>query len=77
MEPFRTVVDEAVYKLNPDNIAVEELSQDMRRALISSVQGKMKTENGAWKISDLIQRSAQQVAESFQSEELTLHYNLK
>ena len=34
-------------------------------------------ENGAWKISDLIQRSAQQVAESFQSEELTLHYNLK
>ena len=77
MEPFRTVVDEAVYKLNPDNIAVEELSQDMRRALISAVQGKMKTENGEWKISDLIQRSAQQVAESFHSEEMALHYDLK
>ncbi|MBE6405707.1 MAG: type II CRISPR-associated endonuclease Cas1 [Lentisphaerae bacterium] len=77
MEPFRTVIDEAVYKLNPDNNTIEELSQEMRRHLIGAVQEKMNTSNGEWKISDLILRSAQQVAESFQSEKILLYYNLK
>lgn len=75
MEPFRTVVDEAVYNLNPENTYIEELTQDIRRQLISSLQGKLNTADGMWKISDLIQRSAQQVAESFQTGEMLLRYN--
>ncbi|MBE6367247.1 MAG: type II CRISPR-associated endonuclease Cas1 [Lentisphaerae bacterium] len=75
MEPFRTVVDEAVYNLNPENKYIEELTQDMRRNLISALQGKLDTANGMWKINDLIQRSAQQTADSFQSGEMLLHYN--
>ena len=75
MEPFRTVVDEAVYDLNPENKYIEELTQDMRRNLISALQGKINTANGMWKISDLIQRSAQQIADSFQCGEMLLHYN--
>jgi len=75
MEPFRTVVDEAVYNLNPANEYIEELTQDMRRMLISALQGKINTANGMWKISDLIQKSAQQAADSFQSGEMLLHYN--
>ncbi len=74
MEPFRTVVDKAVYQLNPDNHAVENLTQEMRRTLIASLQGKMETLNGMWKISDLIQRSANQLAESFQTGEVMLTY---
>ncbi len=75
MEPFRTVVDEAVYHLNPENNFIETLSQEMRRSLIGALQGKLDTANGRWKISDLIQRSANQTAESFQTEEILLHYN--
>ena len=75
MEPFRTVVDKAVYTLNPENKYIEELTQDMRRNLISTLQGKLNTANGMWKISDLIQRSAQQTADSFQSGEMLLRYN--
>ena len=74
MEPFRTVVDETVYNLNPANEHIEILTQDMRRQLISSLQGKINTADGMWKISDLIQRSANQLAESFQSGEIKLHY---
>ena len=75
MEPFRAVVDEAVYKLNPANDPIEELSKEMRAALIGSLQGKIATAQGVWKISDLIQRSANQLAESFQSGEVTLLYD--
>lgn len=75
MEPFRYIVDEAVYNINPENLFIESLSQDMRRQLISALQGKINTADGLWKISDLIQRSAHQVAESFQTGELLLHYN--
>lgn len=74
MEPFRTIVDETVYKLNPENQFVEELTQEHRRQLISSLQGKLATGNGVWKISDLIQRSVNQLAESFQTGELLLKY---
>jgi CRISPR-associated endonuclease Cas1 subtype II len=77
MEPFRTIVDEVVYKINPSNNIVAELSQDMRRIIISALQEKMDTSNGSWKISDLILRSAQQIAESFQTEKNLLVYNLK
>ena len=75
MEPFRTVVDETVYNLNPENKYIEELTQEMRRQLISSLQGKLDTADGMWKISDLILRSARQTAESFQTGEMLLHYN--
>ena len=75
MEPFRAVVDETVYHLNPENKYIEDLTQDMRRQLISSLQGKLDTADGMWKISDLIQRSARQTAESFQTGEMLLHYN--
>ena len=74
MEPFRAVVDETVYHLNPENKYIEDLTQDMRRQLISSLQGKISTVDGVWKISDLIQRSANQLAESFQTGEVILHY---
>ena len=77
MEPFRPIVDEAAYQLNPENHPVEELTRDMRGQLIGSLQGKIETADGVWKISDLILRSAQQVAESFQTEEALLHYNLR
>ena len=49
----------------------------MRRHLIGALQEKMNTSDGVWKISDLILRSAQQVAESLQSEKTLLYYNLK
>lgn len=75
MEPFRTVVDRVVYQLNPDNSPVDELTQDMRRSLIEALQEKMTVFNGNWKISDLIQRSANQLAESFQTGEIILRYN--
>ena len=75
MEPFRTVVDEAVYNLNPENHSVTELTQAMRKTLISALQGKIPTANGVWKITDLIQRSANQTAESFQTGEMLLRYN--
>ena len=75
MEPFRVIVDETVYKLNPENLYVEELSQDIRRQLISALQGKLATADGMWKISDLIQRSAQQIAESFTTGEMLLRYS--
>lgn len=75
MEPFRAVVDEAVYKLNPANDPIEELSKEMRAVLIGSLQGKIATAQGMWKISDLIQRSANQLAESFQSGEVVLQYD--
>ena len=75
MEPFRVIVDETVYNLNPENLYVEELSQDIRRQLISALQGKLATADGMWKISDLIQRSAQQVAESFTTGEMLLRYS--
>lgn len=75
MEPFRPIVDETVYKLNPENRYVEELTRDMRHQLISSLQGKLDTADGAWKITDLIQRSARQIAESFQTGEMLLSYN--
>jgi CRISPR-associated protein Cas1 len=75
MEPFRTVVDEAVYKLNPANEPIGELSKEMRAVLIGSLQGKIATAQGMWKISDLIQRSANQLAESFQSGEVVLQYD--
>ncbi len=75
MEPFRPVIDKTVYRLNPDNQAVETLTQEMRRTLIASLQGKLETANGMWKISDLIQRSANQLAESFQTGEIMLRYN--
>lgn len=75
MEPFRTIVDHAVYRLNPSNQIVDVLTQDMRRSLIASLQAKTETPDGMWKISDLIQRSANQLAESFQSGEIMLRYN--
>ena len=75
MEPFRTVIDETVYKLNPENLYIDELTQDMRRQLISSLQGKLDTSDGMWKISDLIQHSANQLVESFQTGEMLLRYN--
>ena len=75
MEPFRTIIDETAYKLNPENKYVEELTQDIRRQLISSLQGKLNTADGTWKITDLILRSAQQTAESFKTGEMLLHYN--
>lgn len=75
MEPFRAVVDEAVYKLNPANDPIEELSKEMRAVLIGSLQGKIATAQGMWKISDLIQRSANQLAESFQSGDVVLQYD--
>ena len=75
MEPFRAVVDEAVYNLNPANDPVMELSKEMRATLIGSLQGKIATSQGMWKISDLIQRSANQLAESFQSGEVVLQYD--
>ena len=74
MEPFRTIVDAAAYQLNPENQFIEILSQDMRRQLISALQEKISTPDGMWKISDLIQRSVNQVAESFQKEEVLLRY---
>ena len=75
MEPFRPIVDETVYQINPENRFIENLSKDMRHQLISSLQGKLPTADGLWKISDLIQRSADQVAESFQTGEMQLRYN--
>ena len=72
MEPFRTIVDAAAHQLNPENQFIEILSQDMRRQLISALQEKISTPDGMWKISDLIQRSVNQVAESFQKEEVLL-----
>ena len=77
MEPFRPIIDEAVYNLNPNNIIIDELSQDMRRHLINAIQGKINTSKGTWKISDMILQSAQQIAESFQTENNLLFYNLK
>ena len=75
MEPFRTVVDESAYHLNANNQPIEELTQEMRRHLISALQGKMQTADGMWKISDLIQRSVNQVADSFQTGENLLRYH--
>lgn len=74
MEPFRCVVDEAVYNINPENIAVDELSMEVRRQLITALQAKQSTADGMWKITDLVQHSAQQLAESFQTGEMLLRY---
>ena len=76
MEPFRPIVDHAAYKLNPENLPVEELTRDMRGSLIGALQDKITAGDGtSWKISDLIQRSANQLAESYVSGEVSLRYN--
>ncbi len=75
MEPFRTVIDKAAYQLNSGNSAVESLTQEMRRTLLASLQGKIKTSDGSRTVSALIQRSANQLAESFQTGEVMLNYH--
>ena len=46
-----------------------------KQEFIAALQEKMPAFDGNWKISDLIQRSANQLAESFQTGELMLRYN--
>ena len=74
MEPFRTVVDRAVVRLLPRNAAVETLTREMRQELLSSLLGRRTVSGGEWKISDLLVRSAEQVADSFGSGEVKLDY---
>ena len=65
MEPFRRVVDAAVLRLMPDNCELEELSREMRRELISAVQGRVAMDSGDWRIADVLEHIAAKTAESF------------
>ena len=74
MEPFRFVIDEKVAELNPDNNTVVELTKDFRKELLNTLLEKIETSQGYWQISDLLKKSAIQVAESYQTGEMHLRY---
>ena len=75
MEPYRPVVDRVVYRLNPANREVPELTTAYRRALLEGLLGKLPTRDGHRDLTDLLRRSAEQTARSFQSGENCLIYN--
>jgi len=68
MEPFRTVIDRCVRRLNPENEPVEELTADMRKALLQALleEKRMKNEK-QWELTDLLKISAEETARSFLS----------
>ena len=74
MEPFRPVVDRVVYRLNPANSPVGELSSPLRKALLEALLEKRETGRGKWQIAELLKRYAGQVADSFVTGEMNLHY---
>lgn len=74
MEPYRPVVDQAVFEINPENLPVTELSREIRKTLITALLEKVQTSKGMWQIQDLLRLSAEQTARSFQSGENVLEY---
>ena len=75
MEPYRWLVDRKTVQMNPDNMSMEELTGPVRRELLSALLEKVETADGNYRLSDLLQRSAVMVAESFQRGEMLLHYS--
>ena len=75
MEPYRWLVDRKVVELNPENNSLDSLSRELRRELLETLLGKVQTSRGMWSLSDLLKRSAFQLAESFTSGEMRLHYD--
>lgn len=75
MEPYRPVVDRVVYRLNPGNREVPELTTAYRRALLEGLLDKVATSKGRWDLTDLLRLSAEQTARSFQSGENCLVYD--
>ena len=74
MEPFRPVIDKAVYQLNPENAPVGELSSILRKKLLEALLEKQETDRGKWQIADLLKLSVSQVANSLVSGEMSLKY---
>ena len=74
MEPFRPVVDKAVYRLNPEKSLIGELSSPLRKALLEALLEKQETSRGKWQIAELLKLYAAQVADSFVTGEMNLKY---
>ncbi len=74
MEPYRYLIDRAVVKINPENIPVEELNREMRKALLEALMEKIPSASGLCYLSDILRHNAVQIAESFQTGEIKLKY---
>lgn len=75
MEPYRWIVDRKTAELNPGNDPVEELTGPLRKELLSALLEKVETSRGKYFLSELLQHSAVQTAESFQKGEMLLKYS--
>lgn len=74
MEPFRVVVDRAVFALNPENREIGSLTGEARATLLKALLAPQKTSEGNRSLADLLKRSAIETANSFQSGEMKLKY---
>lgn len=74
MEPFRPVIDKAVYELNPYNFEMP-LEKTQRHALISCLLQRLETSKGNRTITDLIRISCEQLATAFITGDNCLKYD--
>lgn len=74
MEPFRYVIDRKVIELNPENDTITELNKDLRKEILNILFKKIETSHGNWHLSDLLKKSAVQIAESYQTQDIKLKY---
>lgn len=74
MEPYRTQVDKTVFRINPENKEIPELSKDLRAAVLETFITRIPSPDGMRSITDLLNISASQLADSFQTGQVKLTY---
>ncbi len=72
MEPFRPIVDEAVYRLVEETGVATPLSRDTKKALIEAVLGRVEVDGESRTIFDALTRAASSLSDIFAGERTTL-----